>query len=201
MILPRTSHHDFNVQMQMSEAKGFPQILHGMNQDKNQRSISLEPGYEYEIELNPYGQISSQDFREMSLEKRGCRLSHETMEKSTYPFYTKDNCLYDCRVQQAFKICQCVPWDFENAISESTECDIFGRTCFFNVMENMTHSRDEFCYHCIEECDWIKYRRRIIGSESISLKGLKEEIDKLLFPEEYDGKYCCKYFCIDSRLR
>ena len=186
--------------MQISEGKGFPQILHGIDQDKNQRSISLKPGFEYEIELHPHGQISSPDFREMSLEKRGCRLSHETMESSTYQVYTKDNCLYDCRVQQAYKICQCLPWDFVNTISESTECDVFGRTCFFNVMENMTHSRDEFCSHCIEECDWVKYRRKIIGSESIMLKGAEDDYDED-YNEGYVGRYCCKYFCINSISR
>ena len=186
--------------MQISEGKGFPQILHGIDQDKNQRSISLKPGFEYEIELHPHGQISSPDFREMSLEKRGCRLSHETMESSTYQVYTKDNCLYDCRVQQAYKICQCLPWDFVNTISESAECDVFGRTCFFNVMENMTHSTDEFCSHCIEECDWVKYRRKIIGSESIMLKGAEDDYDED-YNEGYVGRYCCKYFCINSISR
>ena len=194
-MMPRTSHHDFKVQMQITEGKGFPQILYGIDQDKDQRSIILEPGFEYEIELHPYGQISSEDFKDETLEKRGCRLNNETMERSTHPVYTKDNCLYDCHVQQAYNVCQCVPWDFVNTISESSECDIFGRTCFFNVIENLTHSQDELCTHCIEECDWVKYRQKVIRSESISLH--TEDKDA-----EYDGgRYCNKYFCIDSRLR
>ena len=62
MMLPRTTHHDFNVQMQIHENKGFPQILYGVNLDEDLRSISLERGHEYLIELQPYGQVSSEDF-------------------------------------------------------------------------------------------------------------------------------------------
>ena len=194
-MMPRTSHLNFKVQMQIHEGKGFPQILYGIDQDKDQRSISLEPGYEYEVELYPYGQMSTEDFKEMSLEKRGCRLNHETIERSTHPVYTKDDCLYDCHVQLAYDVCQCIPWDFVNTISDSSECDIFGRTCFFNVMENTTHSRHEFCSHCVDECDWVKYRKKMIRSESISLK--TEDKDA----KTKGGKYCNKYICIDSKLR
>ena len=50
-MIPRTSHHDFNVQMQIHEGKSLPQILYGVVQDKDQRSISLKPGYEYKIDI------------------------------------------------------------------------------------------------------------------------------------------------------
>ena len=192
-MIPRTSHRDFNVQMQIHEGKSLPQILYGVVQDKDQRSMSLKPGYEYVIEMYPYGQISTNDFKDMSMEKRGCRLPHETIEGATHPIYTKDNCLYDCHVQQAYKMCRCVPWDFVNKFEESMECDVFGRTCFFNVMENVTHSLDESCSHCMEECDWIKFRRKVIDSESISL--VKDERSA----DVYGGTYCNKYICINSK--
>ena len=195
-MLPRTSHYDFNVQLQIHEGKGFPQILYGINQDKDQRSISLKPGFEYVIKLYPYGQLSTEDVKDLSLDKRQCRLSHETFEGSSHPTYTKESCLYDCRVQKAFKTCKCVPWDFANNIKERKECDVFGRTCFFNRIENLTHTVDESCSYCQEECDWIRYRREIIGSESITLKKRTEMEGYIKI-----DSYCNKYICIEKEAR
>ena len=192
-MFPRTSHHDFNVQLQVQEGKGFPQILYGVNQDRNQRSISLKPGYEYVIELQPYGKVSTDEVKDMPLDKRKCRLIHETLDGSTHPLYTKDNCLYDCHVQKASEQCQCVPWDFANNIKDSEECDVFGRTCFFNMIENLTHEIHDFCSHCEEEFDWIRYRRKVIGSESVSL--VMKGGDPIM---GIDGtqQHCNKYICV-----
>ena len=195
-MLPRTSHHDFNVQLQIHEGKGFPQILYGLSQDKDQRSISLKPGNEYVILLYPYGQLSTEGVKDISLEKRQCRLTHEAFKGSSHPTYTKDGCLCDCRVQKAFNTCKCVPWDFANGIKERKECDVFGRTCFFNRIENLTHTVDEACSYCQEECDWTRYRRDIIGSESITLKKRSVMVESISVKVE-----CNKYICVEKQPR
>ena len=69
-MMPRTNHHDFKVQMQIHEQKGFPKILYGLNQDLNKRPISLKPGHEYKIELYPYGQVTTEGFKALSQDKR-----------------------------------------------------------------------------------------------------------------------------------
>ena len=84
-MIPRTSRHNFDVQLQVQENKGFPQILYGINQDKDQRSMSLKPGNEYVIELYPYGQVSTDGIMDVLLEKRKCRLDHETFKDSSHP--------------------------------------------------------------------------------------------------------------------
>ena len=189
-MMPRTSHHDFNVQMQIHGPNDFPQILYGIDQDKDLQSISLKPGHEYNIELHPYGQMSTGSFMDMSIEKRQCRLMHETFGDATHPIYTKANCLYDCYVKQAYQTCHCIPWDFVNKVSEAEECDIFGRTCFFNRFENLTHTGDRNCLHCQDECDWIKYRRRTIKTESIELT---KEIG--------ESDFCNNYICVNPETR
>ena len=100
-MMPRTNHHDFKVQMQIHEQKGFPKILYGLNQDLDQRSITLKPGHEYKIELYPYGQVTTKDFKELSQDRRGCRLRHETLPNATHPIYARDNCIFDCHKLQA----------------------------------------------------------------------------------------------------
>ena len=193
-MLPRTSHLNFKVQLQIHDGKGFPQILYGIDQDEDQKSISLKPGNEYHIELYPYGQVSTEDVRDISIDKRQCRLSHETFEGASHPTYTKDSCLYDCHVQMAFETCQCVPWDFAHKFKEGKECDVFGRTCFFNRIENLTHMVEESCSHCQEECDWIRYRRKIIASASIALKSTSTLVDTLNVE-----LFCNNYICVDAR--
>ena len=192
-MMPRTSHHDFKVQMQIHEQKDFPRILYGLNQDLDQRSVSLKPGYEYSIELYPYGQVTTDEFEKLSQDKRDCHLRHETFANSTHPIYTKANCIYDCLVLQAFETCKCVPWDFANNIKGADECDIFGRTCFFNKIERLTHKQVKTCSHCMFECEWIRYRRRVRQSKSLALtmnRTIKTGKDS------YDKYICNHYVCI-----
>ena len=187
-MMPRTSHKIIGLQMQIQEGKGFSSILFGSNQEKIMKFLSLQSGYEYVIELDPYGQLSTEDFKSMPLDSRKCRLDNEMFDNSTHPIYTKANCIYDCQVNISFETCKCVPWDFVNIIKGAAECDIFGRTCFFNMFE-LAHRSHQNCSHCIEECDSIKYRRSITGKAKL-------EMVKVDFT-----KYCNKYICIEPRWR
>ena len=184
--------------MQIQERKGFPKILYGLNQDMDQRSISLRPGHEYKIELYPYGQVTTEDFKILSQDKRGCRLKHETLPNATHPIYTRDNCIYDCLVLEAFETCKCVPWDFANTIEGSKECDIFGRTCFFNMIERLTHTKVESCSHCISECDWVRYRRKVGQPRSLAMtRNMTERIN-----EGFELNFACNhYVCISPNMK
>ena len=190
---PRTNHRDFKVQIQIHEQKGFPKILYGLNQDLDQRSISLKPGHEYKIELYPYGQVTTDDFKAMSIDKRGCRLGHKTLSNATHPIYTRDNCIYDCLVLEVYKTCRCAPWDFMNNIKDAEECDIFGRTCFFNMIERLTHIQVESCSHCMSECDWIRFRRKVGQINSLALTRNKTETVKDISKIKF---LCNHYICI-----
>ena len=171
MMNPRTSHNDFKVQMQVHSKTGFPQILYESQQEDDQKSISLEPGYEYEIILDPYGQVSTEAFKALSLDERGCRLKHELHNMATHPTYSTEHCKFDCHVNMAFETCKCVPWDFVTNVNDAIECDLFGRTCFFNVVESLTHGSDDNCSHCqLERCDYVMYRKTILKSTSLTLK-------------------------------
>ena len=76
-MLPRTEHKDFNVQMQIHQNKEIAQILYASNQDFDMKSVSLKPGFEYTIELSPFGQTSTKLFKELPIEKRKCLLENE----------------------------------------------------------------------------------------------------------------------------
>ena len=68
----------------------------------------------------------------------------------------------------AHQHCHCIPWDYiKNNIQEVQECDIFGRNCFFDKMQNLTKSLENPCDHCIEGCDYIHYNKEIVKQEKI----------------------------------
>ena len=172
--IPRTGHLEFGVQMQIHQDKDYARILHSSNLQKTLKSIPLTPGYEYTIELWPQGQLSTPGFQSLSIQQRNCRLDSEVLDGSSYKSYSRHNCIYDCHVARAAKICKCIPWDFTSMINAS-ECDIFGRTCFFNTMESMTHDSEDFCPQCLDECDWMKYPFGSIRSSSIKLRKDKKD--------------------------
>ena len=165
---PRTNHGSLGIQMQIHQDKDYSKILFGGNVEESLKSISLLPGNEYLIELKPYGQRSTADFQKLPIEQRRCRLDTETLQGSTYKIYSKQNCIYDCFVTKAYEDCKCIPWDFVTNIN-ATECDIFGRTCFFTVMEQLTHKSEDQCPNCMDECDWVKYPKLKIEKESIKI--------------------------------
>ena len=81
------------------------------------------------------GQISTQAFVSFNINQRKCHLEHEVLAESNFRIHTENNCKYECHVEHAKDVCQCIPWDFMHN-TEMSECDVFGRTCFLNVMEN-----------------------------------------------------------------
>ena len=69
-------------------------------------------------------------------------LENEVFDDSIFKTYTAKNCKYECHVKLAEKMCKCIPWDYLHN-KKSVECDIFGRTCFYNAMENLTISTEK----------------------------------------------------------
>ena len=130
----------------------------------------LERSWEYWIEVTPHVQKTTEAFKNIHLQNRGCRLQHEVHENSVFKSYTMENCRYECHVKKAVEICKCIPWDFNfiHHDRQIQECDIFGRTCFYHSVKNLTLiSKDIICNHCIKECDYATYDIVEIGKKSI----------------------------------
>ena len=161
-------------------------MLAGNKQDTETKSIILKPGYEYVIEVSMDGQESTNGFKELSLDQRKCKLNHEIDKSSKFKIYSKSTCKYNCHVTQSYKKCQCIPWDFIHDIDGASECDVFGRTCFYHEMEEMAHGEDNVCPQCLEDCDKIVYKTRVVSSENINLKSIN------------GNQICNKYLCTEG---
>uniref|UniRef100_A0A182NBU8 Sodium channel protein Nach n=1 Tax=Anopheles dirus TaxID=7168 RepID=A0A182NBU8_9DIPT len=58
--------------------------------------------------------VTTKDFKEdTTISQRGCRFHYES-NLTHYSIYTKGICLQECRIQLAYKLCQCIPHFYPN---------------------------------------------------------------------------------------
>ena len=151
---------DFHkIQMQIHPRTELAQILHELNQDHATRSFTLKKGHEYNFEVSIDGRMITENFRELPIDERKCKLQDEVDANSWFKFYSKRQCKYKCRTLLAYNTCGCIPWDIFHHGSYP-ECDIFGRTCFMNVIENITLTKGQ-CEDCHNDCQYLRYRYKV----------------------------------------
>ena len=80
------------VQFQLHQPTEFAHMSLDSNYKKYTKSLTLKPGYEYEIDIFPNGQMSTQGFKDLTFQQRGCHLKNEVSELSLFKIYTKKNC-------------------------------------------------------------------------------------------------------------
>ena len=161
------------ITIQLHQSKEFASMLKTKNYDDFLMPLTLENNHEYSIKVTPYGKKSMNGLQNLDIEKRKCKLDQEIEEESNFKLYTEKNCRYECVTKLAIDTCQCAPWDFMHRSSEE-ECDVFGRTCFYHAMEQLTGAHDDPCTHCIPGCNHMKYKKEIVEK-------------KKMVPQMYDG--------------
>ena len=154
---------DGMIRMKIHEQGTFAKFLNSIDIEKNTEALSLKAGWEYHIVVTPFGVRSTSNRKSLSKEKRGCLLEDEVPEGSMFKKYSQNNCKYECHVTLAKQSCGCVPWDFMDMSSSGSvsECDVFGRTCFYNEMKNLTEGFEDQCPHCLEACDFDQFKVEI----------------------------------------
>lgn len=158
------------VYFQIHSTNELPQILNDPHQRTEMDSLSLKAGNEYFIELTPFGQNVTNQFRKLDYQDRNCFLSKELPAKgSQLKVYSKQNCRYECKINIAIENCGCIPWDFPLNIIDSDvmECDIFGRTCFMNSIEQSTANEINQCPQCQDECEFMEFHKTRITEKAI----------------------------------
>jgi hypothetical protein len=51
------------------------------------------------VKIVPTVQTSTDHFRALTLDKRGCRLNAEIMEDSIFKYYTQKTCMFECTLK------------------------------------------------------------------------------------------------------
>ena len=130
------------LKMQLHQHIEFPNMLKSFDYDEFIIPLSLKSNHEYVIRVRPYGRRSSENLKDRSIEQRNCRLGNEIMEGSIFKLYTENNCRYECHIKLALERCKCASWDFMHN-SDEKECDVFGRTCFYQTMKNLAQDSND----------------------------------------------------------
>ena len=150
---------------QLHQSNELGHFLTDTNVQKQNIPLTIKANTEYIIEVSPTGQISSESFKELDFHQRNCFLEKEVKQDSLFKIYTKNNCQYECLTKLARNKCDCIPWDFLHNI-DANECDVFGRTCFYQSMEKLSQSPEELCNHCLEGCDSLIYEKANVKESS-----------------------------------
>ena len=172
------------VQFQLHQSEEIAHLLPNNNFRRTTKSsLILKAARKYHIEITPEGEMVTDTFKSLSLKQRKCHLENEVFDNSIFKTYTKRNCEYECHVKLAEQICKCIPWDYLHN-RKSPECDVFGRTCFYNAMENLTISNKNHCSHCINGCDHITYNAIIKEEKVIGKYDIFELITHTCFNQQ-----------------
>ena len=158
-----------NVKLQLHQDNEFAQLFSDNDYNEGTIPLDLEYNNEYFIKVTPTGRISTVGLRNLDKSKRACKLENEVPNNALLKVYTEKNCRYECHVALAMEQCKCIPWDFISR-NKSQECDVFGRTCFFQSMENLTQFPKDPCTHCVLECDYVDYIKEITTKKLITVK-------------------------------
>lgn len=98
----------------------------------------------------------------LDVNQRKCLTKDEVEKDSMFKDYDENNCKYECYVRMASQSCNCTPWDFLMKDITHPECDVFGRTCFYEMIKRMENAKNsDICVHCITACDAIEYHANV----------------------------------------
>ena len=128
-----------------------------MMQDK---SINLQPGREHFVDLSAKV-VTTNDIKHISPEARGCLFTDEG-DLEFYKSYTFSNCRLECRIKEAEKKLNCVPWHlpkvgmihknlFDNQGGNSSMCDPWTSRRFMKEMHNTSVQ----CSHCLSGVGFV----------------------------------------------
>lgn len=88
--------------------------LHNPNAPANLRSnvFSIPLGHSTTVYITPKASKISESAKELSEIQRGCRIPEETEGLDIFNIYTQEACLFECKLKQAVRRCECFPWNY-----------------------------------------------------------------------------------------
>lgn len=88
--------------------------LHNPNEPANLRSnaFSIPLGHSTTVYITPKARRIDDSAKELTEMQRGCRLSQKAEDLNIFNIYTKEACLFECKMKLALKKCGCSPWNY-----------------------------------------------------------------------------------------
>ncbi|XP_076391775.1 sodium channel protein Nach-like [Megachile rotundata] len=162
--------------------------------------VLVSPRTHRSVELEAIMFYSTRSIISYPLDKRDCVFEDEMT--FLRPFYTYSDCIVDCRIDDVWKICKCIPFYLPNREGRRV-CNIEDIPCLTehkskwfsvvpheNVYQDANYDNETImhCYTCYPECNDISYNARMTESDLVEsnrqsaklLKGVKIEDQGML---------------------
>ena len=157
------------IKVHIHSGKHIPLLSTELNHEELDH-VLLESGFEFTFKLSPYGQIVTERFQEHEkhLARKDCMSQTDlNINETSFKKYRKSNCIYACKMKIASDYCKCLPWEFSAIDSKvffkNEECNVFGRSCFFEQMSNYSLTEDKNCTYCGNDCVFMEYPKEFIS--------------------------------------
>ena len=85
---------------------------------------------EYRVPFTVKITETEQFLEKYSITKRKCRFKHELGEMKLFQKYTKQNCIFECKLEMVRKKCNCLPWYLDLKKQTEPVCNLFGNKCY-----------------------------------------------------------------------
>nr|XP_034172628.1 sodium channel protein Nach-like isoform X1 [Osmia lignaria] len=141
--------------------------------------ILVSPRTHKSVEIEAIMFYSTRSIIPYPFDKRDCVFEDEMTWLR--PFYTYSDCIVDCRIEDVWKICKCIPFYLPNRKSrrvcniEDVPCLTLHKSKWFsvvpneNVYEGTNHDTETImhCYTCYPECNDITYTAKLTESDLV----------------------------------
>ncbi len=130
----------------------------------------LNPGFRTMVTITPTMHVTTDDFRELSIEERKCRYTNELPDNwSLFKNYTQKSCQFLCMIECLNEHGDCVPWDHIPYSENVTICDGLNAHKFATEAMRYNPYTDEKC-QCLPDCESVTF------SSEVSTVSLDEDI-------------------------
>ncbi|CAK9806122.1 Sodium channel protein Nach [Anthophora quadrimaculata] len=140
----------------------------------------VSPKMHRSVEIQAIMFYSSRSILSFPVEKRDCVFADEMV--TLRAFYTYSDCIVDCRIEDIWKLCGCIPFYLPNRESrrvcnlEDVACLSQHKSKWISVVphedlyndESLNNSRILHCYKCYSECSDVRYDAKIATFDLLS---------------------------------
>ncbi len=117
--------------------------------------LLIQPGYFYDIRVQPSVTLTDSSALALKPETRNCLSRDENENLLLYNIYSQSACIFECKLKEALKQCNCSNWDYPRIDPSAPLClDAKEIDCFASVMEV---DAQKYNCSCLNDCQYYTY--------------------------------------------
>ena len=139
-------------------------LLHSPYEPANIEGSALEltHGMKHTIYVTPKKITTEEDLKSLDPNDRGCLFENESHGFQRYfNNYTRQSCLFECSLAQAYESCGCIAWDFPHFKKSTKLCYRGGDMCFREFMKS---PQSELSCDCPRSCNHVNYAYSVVST-------------------------------------